>query len=76
MKSKKEYEIVFDAFNKRWTFKPKGLPGALKVSSTREGAIELAVPICKNQPCTLNIHREDGQLEEERSFGPGASRRR
>jgi hypothetical protein len=31
--------------------------------------IELAIPICNNQYCTLRIHSEDGKFEEERQFG-------
>ncbi|MDA0577594.1 MAG: hypothetical protein O3B24_05790 [Verrucomicrobia bacterium] len=67
--SRRAYEIVFDAFNRRWNFKPQGLPGPLKVARTREAVTELAIPICNHQSCTLKIYTESGQLEEERSFG-------
>ncbi|MCE9616369.1 MAG: DUF2188 domain-containing protein [Lentisphaerae bacterium] len=73
MVSKRSYEIVFDRFHKRWVFKPQGLPGALQVAGTRDEVIERAIPICNNnQPCTLKVHREDGQFEEELAFGKDA----
>lgn len=69
MSARRNYEIVFDGFNKRWTFKPQGLPGALQIAKTREEVIQLALPICNNQPCTLRIYDEAGKLEEERAIG-------
>lgn len=63
------YEIVYDRFHKRWTFKPKGLPGALKVARTQEECIKVAIPICLNMVCTLRVHAEDGTLLEEKVFG-------
>lgn len=68
MEPKKRYEIVFDQFHKRWAFKPQGLPGALQIAKTRPEIIERAFPICANQPCVLRICKEDGTVEEERSF--------
>ena len=49
MSAMRTYEIVFDRFHKRWTFKPQGLPGALQVARTREAVIEVAIPICNHQ---------------------------
>lgn len=69
MAAKRSYEIVFDRFHKRWVFKPQGLPGALQVAATRDAVLERAIPICNIQPCSLRIHKEDGQLEEELAFG-------
>lgn len=70
--ARRTYEIIYDAFHKRWVMRPQGLPGALKVSSTQEGLVELAVPICNNsQPCLLRVYGQDGKLQEERSYGKG-----
>lgn len=66
---RRNYEIVFDRFNKRWTFKPQGLPGPLQIAKTRDEVLQLAIPICNNQPCTLRVYSEDGKLEEERAIG-------
>ena len=64
----KKYEIVYDKFNKRWAFKPQGLPGALQIAKTRLEIIEKACPICSIQPSILRIHNEEGVAEEERVF--------
>ncbi len=68
MEQIKRYEIVYDKFHKRWSFKPQGLPGALQVARTRPEVIEKAAPICNVQPCILRIHNEEGVVEEERVF--------
>lgn len=69
MEAIKKYEIVFDMFHRRWTFKLQGLPGALQVAKTQPEIIERACPICSNQPCVLRIYNEDKSLAEERAFG-------
>ena len=71
MPAKRQYEVVYDRFHRRWALKPQGLPGAIQVAKTREALIERAVPICSMQDCLLKIYSENGQLEEERNYGGG-----
>ena len=69
MSSRRSYEVVYDRFHKRWVLKPQGLPGAIQVAKTKDEIIERADSVCSHHVCTLRIHREDGQVEEERTYG-------
>lgn len=66
---RKYYEIVYDRPNGRWVFRLQGSRDAIRVGSTKAEVVQAAIPICNNQFCSLRIHLENGQFEEERTYG-------
>lgn len=65
---RKYYEIIYDRLGKRWVFGQQGSSDAIRVADTKSAVIETAISICNNQFCSLRIHLENGQFEEERTY--------
>ena len=51
-----------------WSLKKQGADRASKTASTKAEIIKLAREFLDGKTASLKIHREDGTLEEERTF--------
>lgn len=66
MAARKRYDVV--PHNGDWAVKHNGQ--VLSTHTTKEAAVQAGVQVAKaNQPSQLVIHRANGTIEDERTYG-------
>jgi len=65
--SYKEYHVTKD--HNQWQLKGVKAEKAIKTFNTKQESIDYSVQIAKNQKAELVIHKEDGTIQDKRSYG-------
>ncbi len=74
---KKRYQlhVTYDRKSKKWGVKEAGVRRPLSEFGTKKEAVDQAREIAKaNQPSQIKIHKQDGKIQEERTYGSDPKR--
>ncbi len=70
MSSRRVYHVTPATDVGEWEIKEEGLPRARSRHQSKQEAVEAARRLAKSQPLgQIIIHRSDGTIEEERTYG-------
>lgn len=73
VENRKSYHV--SPHDEGWQVKPEGAKRATGVFDTKDGAVEEARKLAKNQrPSQVLIHGRDGRIQEERTYGQDPER--
>lgn len=68
--SRTVYHVVHNSDKEVWQVKKEGSSTAIKNFDTKDEAIDYAVELAKNnKPSQVKIHKKDGTIESERTYG-------
>lgn len=68
--SRNVYHVVYNSSNEVWQVKKESSIVAIKNFDTKTEAIDYAVQLAKNnEPSQVKIHKKDGKIESERTYG-------
>jgi hypothetical protein len=68
MPKRERYHVTPDG--DKWKVQKEGAQRAVKIFDNKEDAVDFGIKTARNQPLgQLKIHKKDGTIQEERTYG-------